>query len=290
MALLIGNDINYTESVEWKHLLKKLIKNLHLVSYVNVLDDKPLTLLFEEILAKIYILGEKPEKEVLKLFADLLKDIEPNEIHKRIVSSNQSDIITTNFDLTFEKLLTENSEELTNDGFINESRYSVFRKYSFDSTNIWHAQGDLNYINSMVLGFEHYSGYLQAMRGYISTGSTYEKRSFKTIKERLDEIQEIKYSWLDFFFTEDIHIIGLSLAFTEIHFWWLLNIRYKYKSLKIFPISNHIVYYYPEELKKISESKLQILDALGVITNPIEGKFKNNKASYYSKVLDLANI
>jgi hypothetical protein len=33
------------------------------------------------------------------------------------------------------------------------------------------------------------------------------------------------YSWVDFFFFADIHILGFAFGFDEMHLWWLLSKR-----------------------------------------------------------------
>ena len=148
---------------------------------------------------------------------------------------------------------------------------------------MWHIHGELNRPNSILLGYEQYSGQLQQMRNYIAlgTGDAY-KKQFPPLIKQLKKGKVDNNSWLDIFFTKDIHIIGLSLDFIELDLWWLLTFRARRVLEKRFSITNKIVYYYPQSLEKKIQNKLEILRANEVKT---EAYGNAHNIEYYQDVL-----
>lgn len=125
------------------------------------------------------------------------------------------------------------------------------------------------------------------MRNYVATGTDYVKeKNLEPLVSRIERNKLKGHSWIDLFFTNDIHILGLSLDTSEIDLWWLLTYRARYalqRGKKI--ITNRIYYYYPTRYKEKSKEKLELLSANQVYT--IEIKTTNDhRLKYYNTVLD----
>jgi len=286
-ALLVGNDINNaTSSYSWDDLLNGLIRFARLEKIPNK-SNKPFPLLYEEI----YLNAAKSHKtEEIKLkdfIASNTGKLEPNEIHRKIMGIEVQDILTTNYDLTFEKCIDPALKNSSNQGYIRETLYSLFRVHQVESKRIWHIHGSELSPRSITLGYEHYSGYLQQMRNYVATGTkgTYKKEEFKPLAKRIADGPLDHFSWVEFFFTHDIHILGLNLDFVEMHLWWLLTYRARAMVEKRFQVRNSLFYYLPERFVKNSKHKLELLEVNGVKCIPVSQR-GSNKLDYYEKVLD----
>jgi hypothetical protein len=249
------------------------------------LRAKPFPLLYEEIFLKALAKKSQSEIDLKKYIADQVKTIQPNPIHQRIINSGHKDIITTNYEYSLQS--SANSKKLKNDGYVKETTYSIFRHNQVGDTRIWHIHGECNSARSITLGFEHYGGMLQHMRNYVATGTDYVKgKNLEPLILRLERNKLKGHSWIDLFFTNDIHIFGLSLDTSEIDIWWLLTYRARYalqKGRKI--IQNKIYYYYPTSYKEISREKLELLSANQI--QIIEIKSTNDdRLKYYNTILD----
>ena len=139
---------------------------------------------------------------------------------------------------------------------------------------------------SINLGFEHYGGQLQQMRNNVVSGTTYSSPQAPKLPllRRLKQGPIQEHSWLDLFFTKDIHIFGLSLDFVETDLWWLLTYRARQKFQRnTVPVPNHLYYYIPAELVKVAGFKLDMLTANDVTVVTISAK---SKLAYYQEILD----
>lgn len=285
-VLLVGNDINNaTSNYSWADLLKDLIDYAKLTK-VTTMDNKPFPLFYEEIFlssAKKY--GTK-ESRLKTYIAAKARRLAPNEIHKEILNLGIKNILTTNYDFTLEEVISENTKKLKNKGYIKETLYSLFRVNSVNDINFWHIHGSESAPQSITLGYEHYGGYLQQMRNYVVTGtkSNYAKKEFLPIHLRLKEDQIKHESWVDFFFTHDIDILGLNLDFVEMHLWWLLTYRARAIVTHRIDIKNKIRYFYPKKYEAQSKHKLELLRVNEIETIPIlmDG---NDRIKYYKRVL-----
>jgi len=162
-VLLIGNDINNaTGNYSWDELIDGLINKANLSKIPNK-KDKPFPLLYEEIYLNAARQNGFKEQSIKKFIASNTKNLDPNEIHERICRLSIGNILTTNYDLTFERTLGIEAKNVVNKGFIKESLYNLFRFHEANSTKIWHIHGSETTPKSITLGYEHYSGYLQQM-------------------------------------------------------------------------------------------------------------------------------
>jgi hypothetical protein len=98
------------------------------------------------------------------------------------------------------------------------TKYSLRRKAAFHNKQFHHIHGEARKPSTLCLGYEHYAGYLANMRDYVKNTAKMQTALQQGSLSRND-------SWLDLFFTHDIHIVGLTLDVCEIDLWWLLTYR-----------------------------------------------------------------
>lgn len=287
-VLLIGNGINNIQQhYQWRDLIDNLIRFIDAKGQIQT-DNKPFPLLYEEIFVAALKRNIR-ESDIKQYIAQEILCLRPNDIHREIISMNYADILTTNYDYTLENVMTDKMESLQNQGVVNETVYNIFRHHKLHQTRFWHIHGEAGMPQSITLGYEQYSGYLQRMRNYVvsGTGDLY-KTSIKSLIRRIKKGVGDPYSWLDLFFTKDVFIIGLTLDFIEIHLWWLITYRQRAKLEKVMPVNNRIFYFYPKEYHAAIENKLQVLKSSGVIPQPVT-LHKNNWLKYYQEVLKKVN-
>ncbi|MEN5084895.1 hypothetical protein ABE426_00330 [Sphingobacterium faecium] len=281
-ALLIGNDINnINKGTSWNDLLISIKNKYHVQTLEN--GRKPFPMLYEEIFLSAIQQQHMDEKELKTFIADAVSNIQQNELHELIRELSVENIMTTNYDFS---LAGTHPKEKTS--LVNETTYSVFRQYHSLNKTYWHIHGDCNNPFSINLGYEHYCGQLQKMRDYVVNGPNY-SASTKIYKasliRRLQAGRQMALqSWIDLFFTTDIHIFGLSLDFVEIDLWWLLTYRARNKFYKKNTfIKNQIYYYIPHKYVKDSSDKIQLLRANDVKVEIID---EENKSKYYQKIIN----
>jgi hypothetical protein len=284
-VLLIGNGINNIKSeYKWEDLIDDLISLIGAGGQIAI-KDKPFPLLYEEIFIEAVKNRGFTESRIKNEIANKVSKISSNVIHEKIMQMPFSNILTTNYDYTLEGIFVKDTSGIKNIGTVSETTYSIFRHSSVENKNIWHIHGESNVPLSITLGFEHYSGYLQRIRDYVVTGTSnnYQEK-FAPLIERFKK-RKIKYeSWLDFFITKDVHIIGFTLDFAEFHLWWLLTYRARMKFAKQYSVGNKIVYYYPERYSDRIAGKIDLLRSVDVIPYSIKMK-RDNWEKYYLDVL-----
>ena len=288
-VLLLGNGINNVgKKYSWEELIQDLIRFVGLGNLDE--KNKPFPLFYEELYLSNLKSNKLDEPKLKEFISENIKKIEPNDVHQKITSMSFSDIITTNYDYTIENSLMFTGSELNNNGVIKESVYSVFRHTQVNGTKIWHVHGEINLPKTILLGFEHYSGQLQQIRTYVvsGTGKSY-KIQFPALMTQIKKGNVVNNSWLDLIFTQNIHIIGLTLDFVESDLWWLITYRARKKLEKASKknrvnIRNNIIYYYPVKYESLIKQKLEILSANEVTTFPIDDD--PDKKSYYFSILD----
>lgn len=281
-VLLVGNDINnISKGQSWKELLQDIVSFCLPDGCIQLDERKPFPLLYEEIFLTAIRQAHINEVQLKSFIAQKTLAIQQNDIHEEIRHLGPSHILTTNYEFTLEGRTPEHY-----DGIITERIFSIFRKYQMGNINYWHIHGDCLNPSSINLGFEHYGGQLQQMRNYVVSGTTYSSPQAPRISlVRRIHMKEpvLNHSWLDLFFTRDIHIFGLSLDFVETDLWWLLTYRARQKFQKnTIPVRNALYYYIPAEFVKGAKFKLDMLTANDVKVIDIEAA---DKRSYYAEVI-----
>ncbi|MGD1818525.1 MAG: SIR2 family protein [Pleomorphochaeta sp.] len=280
-VLFLGNGINrLSENYSWEQLVKSLIYKFY-SKEINVnTENKPFSLLYEEILSHALSKSKGNEQDIRKHIVSEIKKIGINDFHKKIIKYDFAAILTTNYDYLIEKAFDSKSN-FKNTAKVQESKYNILRKNEVDNINIpiWHIHGELRRPQTITLGYEHYSGYLENLRTSVTQGKAWENFELKRLSDRLNS--KIIDTWVDYFFCYNIHIMGFSFDFSEIDLWWLLVFRSRMINLKKrkYNITNKIYFYYAEENNSIINSRVQILKSLGVI--PICNLLMNNWEDYY---------
>lgn len=139
----------------------------------------------------------------------------------------------------------------------------------------------MNAPKSIMLGLDHYCGSIAKIKSYIYGDYLFNTQKVMPIRDKLhNQNQFDSISWVELFFSHDIHIIGFSLDFSEIDIWWLLNKRARMLHDKDYPIHNKIYYYTNEENKE----KLELLRSVNVeiCKIPVE---QNNYVSHYESAI-----
>jgi hypothetical protein len=255
--LLMGNGINRLgkqPGPSWGNLLQSLQNEVGCsIDLGN--DFKPFPMAFEEMLMTNCTHYGNRLKLFKKAISKTFLDTSSNDFHRKIVTSqNIKHILTTNYDYAFEKVIIPSfsNQELSYTTYkTKEIKYSLRRRntlsYINQEKNIWHIHGELydpkNYHNdkkhfkeeSIQIGYEHYSETLKVMQDYKNGRNKWARTP---LKKKLLESLDLKSSWIDFFFTSKLMIIGLDLSFSEIDLWWLLNFRARW--LKEFGVKRNI--------------------------------------------------
>jgi hypothetical protein len=136
-----------------------------------------------------------------------------------------------------------------------------------------------------MLGLDHYCGAIAKMKHYIQGDYLAEKKPVESMKSKLRQENPFCYtSWIDLFFSHNIHIIGLGLDFSEIDLWWLLNKRARMMHDGECSISNEI-YYYTTDADIEKANLLQSIEVSVVPINPSESK-QTNYTSLYLKAVE----
>lgn len=262
LSLFIGNGINQAipgEGIGWGALLMNLQKSFD-ASHIDLKNKiKPFPLSFEEITYSASGDFDTNMREIKNSIAKAFEPSEPNLLHRRIMNSELvENIITTNYDYTFEKVLIKGFYNDTNrlPNSTTETKHSIIRRcflndYSDLPKSVWHIHGEINHnqrfrnnqyaSESIQIGYDHYGEYLNEMQAYVK-GRKYKNQPKMALK--LEENIE-GVSWIDKIFTDRVAILGLGLDFSEIDLWWLFNYRMKvFKRNPKLPI-NEIIYYQP---------------------------------------------
>lgn len=283
-VLLLGNGLNNIEDgYTWTDLVKDLVNDTGVKKLVNVDKNKPFPLLYEEIYLNAARENGMKERSIKELICSKIREMKPNILHQKIMRMQFENILTTNYDHNLERASGNEPTKMENQGIIKEGKYSLFRVNQIGKTTLWHIHGECNSPSSITLGYDQYSGCLQKIRNYVVTGTdrTY-KLKFASLLMRFKK-NEIHFdSWIDYFFKKDIYIMGLKLDFVEMHLWWLLTIRARWKLERKINLKNKITYFYPGKYETDIKHKLELLRSVEVL--PVKmGNTDDEK--YYLDVL-----
>ncbi len=279
-CLMIGNGINLLSGngQSWIHVLEELAKQAEDVEIMELSDQKPFSLIYEEISVRSKRFKNKNEIELKKHVASLVSGIKPNDYHKKIIESNTKNIITTNYDYSFENSCSNGSSKKSN--LAKETKYSNFRRRTVNNKNIWHIHGEAEVPNSITLGYDQYSGTLQKMRNYLTGDRNNSETHVSPFKKGIEKFEDTEnvFSWLDIFLRDEVHIIGLGFDYTEIDLWWLLSYKARVKLNKSLNVGNTTFHFlHDEAISEKEKAKHSIMKSLGVTvkTTKVNGDYKS---------------
>ena len=318
-ALLVGNGVNLlglNQSFSWRELLRAL----KTIFGINVdLDNafKPFPLAFDEMNhAKSGENNFRSKQRILKqqIRAEIENQIQNvngyNDYHRRLASLKYDDILTTNYDYSLQKSLRPDFVEKKNDYARNkqERKFSLKRSYKLPNTKtlFWHIHGEIldsriynnnnnndryYHEESIMIGYEHYSSYLQKIQENIKGKSGTQKPDNQSLMVRLkSNATDKRLFWTDIFFTHNIDIVGFGFDFSENHLWWLINYRAnamrEQNPRHEIIINNKIRYYYPV-IDNVFNLNINELNNLDIVIE----KFNNlNKTKAIAEVLKAFHV
>ena len=241
-SLLIGNGLNRTlgnSSISWD----ALIRDIATENDIEYIDNLSLPLEFESVVNGILKNQIQPTDklylDIKKRIASKVKDVRlpHNAIHNRIKDLNVNNILTTNYDYLLEQVF-DNDYHYEGD---KRNKYLFEKISTYQNIDFFHIHGFAEIPNSICLGYEHYIGLTQKIRGHIHS------KEETRIKALLKGKKADKEYWVDKFFTSNVHILGLGLSDAEIDLWWLLTFRaslyYSNREGLKSKINNKIIYY-----------------------------------------------
>jgi hypothetical protein len=237
---------------------------------------KPFPILYERLLLEARRNRAWTETQLKVEISRQSAVIKSGAVHRSIMGLPVDEVMTTNYDQALEECLVETLYE-KGSPFVREQRYSLFRHMrANDGRILWYIHGDRRAPNSILLGYDQYSGFLQQMRLYATASVQYQASQAGPIFRGKRRTQE-RRSWVTRFFDSDVWILGLGLDFVEIHLWWLLTHRARLRSRSV-TTGNTITYVYRTGSE--SEAKLDLLRTLDVEPKPI-AKADTDWSEYY---------
>nr|WP_301896293.1 SIR2 family protein [uncultured Duncaniella sp.] len=320
-AILFGNGFNLLskDCPSWQDLLTSISDREN----SPILNGIPPTLQYEQVYLAPHssfsdLSDESDETKLKDAVKRRLSTIGTNEFYKKLLSLGVSTFLTTNYD----HALYDNDESSVIGKNSSEKIYSIKRwkriRLNDNDYTIFQFHGDITNVKSIMLGLDHYGGALAKVqdyvKGYFNEKSKDKKTSSKSnnqysISNRLTSDIEIDasiygftdngtslISWIDAFFFSNLHIIGITIDFSEIDIWWLLSRRAR--MLKNGTLANQIYYYPTFPLSEIHYHlpKLRLLERLGVKviyhkqTIDIETGYPDYPQIYNEQIRNMGNI
>lgn len=266
-TVLFGNGLNQLgrkeSSVSWSKLLKDIASNF---DYEIIgMDSKPYTMIYEELLLK----GRSTELELKKEIASALGNPIKNKFYDRLKMLNLDNYLTTNYDFSFENTFISHLNSKQEKLYSIRTYVECIDENSIKRPKIWHIHGDMERLKSISLGLNHYCGTVGKMDDFFK--GNYEFQEDKKIVRLESLVSKLTgknkwdhRSWIELFFTTNIHIVGLSLDYSEIDLWWLLNRRARPQNFQTKDVTNTITYYDIVKDQGIANGKKELLEANGV--------------------------
>jgi hypothetical protein len=293
----LGNGINYLSDfvISWDELLVELMdSNKFEMKYLpNLMTYERLRLNWEATYGTVDNLKFK--------IADKLKNRSSNEFIKRILDSNFTNYITTNYDYSIIKSHLEldiNNSIIKNS---DEKFYSIRRNISLINSSkkevgkVWNIHGEIDYPKTIMLGMNHYCGSVGKIDLYLKGKYDFSYKRIHppilTVEEKIKSKSFDYISWIELFFSSNVHIAGFGFDFGEIDLWWLLTKRARLMS-SLNP-SNKI-YYYTKPFSQVTREKelelrkREMLKSLFVEIVEVE-IINNDYKKQWSEFIDIMN-
>lgn len=255
-TILFGNGLNRAApgAISWSELLDS-VKGARQFNNSSL----PNTMIYERI-----YLDRKQAKDELRIIQDIAKALEgqaANELYKDLIDLKFENYLTTNYDYAFEKAISLPPKLAGTEEVYSLRRYRSYSTEEFH-TKLWSIHGEIDHPKSIMLGLDHYCGSISKLDAYIKGSYSTQREgkpvSVRPMKTKLNDQNFCHTAWVDLFFSGDVHIIGLSLDFSETDLWWVLNKRARLKLEQL--INNHIYFH----TDSIEEQKLGLLKSFDV--------------------------
>lgn len=283
-TVLFGNGINRVSNnaVSWDDLLNT-IKGSNVFNNGNL----PNTMVYERIFMEQHVAKKSQKADEIRIknsIAEAMQSQDSNEAFELLASLDVDHYLTTNYDYAFEKALSISPEKLS-----TEEIYSLRRKRKYltkiGTKYLWNIHGEIEHPKSIMLGLDHYCGSVAKIDSYVK--GTYKHNvegksiSVAAMEDKLKSQSYCFTSWVDLFFSSNVHIIGLSLDYSETDLWWLLNkrARFAYDGL----ISNE-VYFYTNQIDNEKMGLLQSFKVNVISTDVINRDYMSMYKSFINKI------
>jgi hypothetical protein len=237
VAFLIGNGPNLAANImpSWKDLLTSAADS----PIAFAVDGLTNTEVYD--LVELHSENGHDVKERVKTKLELLHTYNLS-IHRRLMefaSTNNSPVLTTNFDEAFEHSIDAQLFHIDSKGF---TRFYPWKTYygreqlilPTDGFGIWKIHGDVKYKDSIRLGLTDYMGSAERARKLIHNGDD------RLFKGKRQEFWQGHQTWLHIWFNLPIVIVGLGYGIDEVFLRWLLIERRRYLNIYHDPME---VYY-----------------------------------------------
>lgn len=260
--LLLGNSVNRLGAgPSWPDVVQALAGLAHLQHPVAV-NGKPLPIVYEHIVCR----NGCDENAIKRSLAQSMRSLAPNWAHQRALELASSNLLTTNYDYCFE---ASSGRGRRRAHLYRESTYSAFRRARVGTRFVWHIHGELDAPRTLLLGFHQYAGYVQKLRAYLTANR---KTSPFHRGEQDFESRGVRFSWVDLFLRDDVHIAGLTLDYVELHLWWLIAYKLRIMSKSASCGSTHFYHLREGEERADVLARLSLLEDLGVGVTRIDVK------------------
>lgn len=202
---------------------------------------------------------------------------------KNVLTTNYSTRHAMNFDRTWPAFLEKN--------FVNENTFSLFRYFATQKDRrLWYINGAAHTPTSLTLGYKQYARYQAQIKNYLTSGVEFSKGKTRSQLFQKDPVFDFDktgepYSWVDLYLRDHIHVIGLSMDYTESILWWLLTEKMYFKQThpkKVGGMTYYQINIDGRPAKGPEANKLNMLADLGVIIKNVDAD------SYLSGYLDIA--
>jgi SIR2-like domain len=223
----------------WGNLLTTLSAEANLPAHEPI-GEKPFTLVFEAIhTCKLREQSDFREFQLKEKAAKTVEVLRPNDYHKKLAELPVQHILTTNYDYCLEEAVNDGKPPSERISTKPERKFSLYRRYRLHKRTFWHIHGERMVPNTIMLGHDHYAGYLKAVRDSLLIPSLeLDKAEIGRRATRRGETVRRCERWVDIFLLADLDIVGFGFDFTESVLWWLLHFRVKSKYRSKLPVGD----------------------------------------------------
>lgn len=301
-AILFGNGINRVggNSMSWENLLKTLSPLKIMPSNSNTLNYECIYLsACSEDSCEVKE-GLVNELQIKQQIADICQQFESNDFYELLMNMPSDIFLTTNYDDTLGKTFEKNGyirdKQLDS---VAESIYSIRRSHAYREPSmgnikkIFPIHGECMAPKTIMIGYDHYCGSLGKLDDYFKGKYVFrlgeETKKLPRLLERLRgdsknmSVNMLGNYWPDYFFTHDIHMIGIGIPLVESDLWWVLNKRSRYK--KVCPEISNSIYYYGTQIDDMEViNLLKAFDVKVIQTDVLYDDWKSAYRQMFEKM------
>lgn len=259
-VLFVGNGINRLEdiSVSWDKLLEKLYSE----PTWDISNALGMTMRYEYIDCYTEETGYQLKKKIGDAIEGNARKIseKENSVHKQLMELPWESILTTNYDYSLEYSADANFKSVRTTA---ERDYSFRRYQEAGDRRVYHIHGECDRPSSICLGFEHYAGMVEKMRGALVKSTEKELGNGHKFQlyDVLSGLTPLPEEWYYKLFLQDVYFLGFGFDSSEEDIWWMLS--YRKRLMKEYP--------------NLIQNRLYVLETAG------EAKDENSKAKNLAK-------